>query len=264
MQSILFHIGSFTIYSYGTILALAFILSMIIVLWKSARLGMTRQTIYDLGIWIIIGGLLGARIAYVFLNLDEFKNHLLEIFMIQHGGLAFHGSFIGGVLSLWIFTRLRKLSFFKMLDLVIPPLVLGHSIGRMGCFLNGCCFGTLTKCDWAVNFPANSLPAYHWGKLHLIHPTQIYEAVALLTLFFILLIIDKKKRFDGTTFCFYLLLYPIIRFCTEFFRGDHTLVILNRFTFFQGISVVLFLLGGILYALLSYYDRRRNHQTVSS
>lgn len=264
MKSILLHIGSFTIYSYGTVLALGFVLAMIVLLWRGAKRGIDRQTIYDFGIWIILGGLLGARIAYVLFNLAEFKDHPLEILMIQRGGLVFYGSFFGGVFSLWLFVKRKGLSFLKMMDLVMPPLVLGHAIGRIGCFLNGCCFGRPTRCAWAVNFPRASLPAYAFGPLHLIHPVQLYESILLLIVFFILLKLDSYKKFNGVVFCFYLLLYPLVRFSTEFFRGDHPLIIFHTLTLYQGISVLLFLTGIILYLLLRKYDERRNYKTISS
>jgi phosphatidylglycerol:prolipoprotein diacylglycerol transferase len=247
MKSILFQLGPVTVYSYGTILALAFILSLFLTVKRAHSVGVSKQTVYDLGIWLILGGLLGARIAYVLLHWDEFRGRLIEIIMIQKGGLAFYGSFIGGALFLWIFLKRKKLSFLKFADFMIPVVALAHGIGRVGCFLNGCCYGKPTECAWGVNFPVGSPPTAHYGISHLIHPTQIYETLLLIMLFFILLWIDRHKKFEGQTFISYLLLYPLIRFFTEFFRGDHPLIIFNLFTQYQLFSVILFLIGAIFY-----------------
>lgn len=247
MRSILFHFGPFTVYSYGTVLALAFILSLFLMVKRAYKIEIPKQTVYDLGIWMIVGGLLGARIAYVLFHMDEFWHRPLEIFMIHRGGLVFYGSFVGGVIFLWFFLKRRKLSFLKFADFIIPIIALAHGIGRVGCFLNGCCYGKPTECPWGVDFPAGSSPAQHYGLSHSIHPTQLYEALLLVTLFFVLLWIDKRKKFEGQTFFSYLLIYPLMRFFLEFFRGDHYKIVFNVFTQYQIYSLILFLLGGICY-----------------
>jgi phosphatidylglycerol:prolipoprotein diacylglycerol transferase len=256
VRSVLFHLGPFTIYSYGTVLALGFILSLFLIVKRAHKIGISKQTIYDLGIWMIIGGLLGARIAYVLFHMDEFWRRPMDIFMIHRGGLVFYGSFIGGALFSWFFLKRRKFSFLKFADFIIPVVALGHGIGRIGCFLNGCCYGKPTECPWGVHFPAGSAPSQHYGFSHSLHPTQLYEAFLLAVLFFVLLWIDKRKKFEGQTFFSYLLMYPLIRFFLEFFRGEHSLILFNLFTVYQIFSVILFLLGGLLYYRFSRNVRR--------
>lgn len=250
MKSILFELGPFTIYSYGTVLALAFLLSVILIVQQCEKVGVSKQVIFDLGIWAIMGGLVGARFLYVISHWGEFMHRPMEILMIHRGGLAFYGGFLGGLGAAWVFLKRHRLPFLRVADLVIPVIPLAHGIGRIGCFLNGCCYGRPISCAWGINFPLGSLPERHFGRDHLIHPSQIYEMIALICLYFILLRLDKRKKFEGQTFAFYLLLYPMIRFILEFFRGDNPFVIPGILSIYQMASIFLFAMGLILFFIL--------------
>ncbi|MBI1869991.1 MAG: prolipoprotein diacylglyceryl transferase [Chlamydiae bacterium] len=256
MKSILFKLGTITLYSYGAMMALGFFLGVIVLRLRSQKMGIPRQKSYDLGIGMMIGGLMGARVFYVATHWHTYFHHPLEIIMIQKGGLAFYGGLMGGILAIKIFSYTQNFPFLKIADLVIIALVPAHAIGRIGCFMNGCCFGRPTKMPWAVNFPQGSLPALHYGPHHLIHPVQLYEAWLLTFLFWFLLWIDQRKTFEGETFIFYLMLYPVLRFSMEFFRGDNPLI--GALSIFQWMS-----LGTAGFALIYFYrskrDVRRNH-----
>lgn len=258
MKSVLFQWGVLTIYSYGTVLALAFILVLVLMVHRGKKHGMSPQMIYDLNVFIIVGGLIGARLAYVILNWEEFSHQPLEILMIHRGGLVFYGSLLGGMLFLWIYLKRHKMPFLKMADLMAPLLALGHGIGRLGCFLNGCCYGRPTQSFLAVNFPQKSLPAQHYGPENLLHPTQLYEMGTLIILFIILQWHDRHKEFEGQTFLCYLMFYPVVRFFMEFLRGDNPFVIPEVLTVYQVVSIGLFGVGLILYLKL------KNKKNVSS
>jgi len=251
MRSILFQLGPITIFSYGTILAVSFVICLSLMISQRNRVGMSTQQVYDMAVWTIIGGLLGARLTYVIMHWDEFSKNLVEIVMIHRGGLAFFGSYIGGAAALILFLKRHRLPFLKFADFFSPFVALGHAVGRLGCFMNGCCYGRPTECPWGVTFPAGSLPASHFGLNHRIHPTQLYEFSLLIILFLILHRMDQRKKFDGQTFSLYLILYSLIRFLMEFLRGDARYVIPGWLTVFQSFCLVFMVLGVTIYLLKS-------------
>jgi phosphatidylglycerol:prolipoprotein diacylglycerol transferase len=180
------------------------------------RFNISRDAIWDLLLYILISGVAGARLFHVILNLSYYASRPLEIIMFQKGGLAIHGGIIFAILVGIVVISKKRLAFWKTADLIILYLPLGQAIGRLGCFLNGCCYGK-------------------WG-----HPVQIYSSIALLTLFFALkLISQKKRRFDGEIFLLYFLLYCPIRFALDFLRGDLT-VVLFGLTTSQIVNILLF------------------------
>lgn len=156
---------SVTIYSYGFMLAVAVILCTFLLSRDARREGIETDVITDLVFWIVIGGIIGARFFYILLNYSFFVDHPFEVIMIQKGGLAWQGGLIFGALTAVSFIRRKKLFLPAVLDLVAPYLALGQSIGRVGCFLNGCCFGK--EFAQGVYFPV------HAARLH---PTQLYLA----------------------------------------------------------------------------------------
>lgn len=251
MRSILFQLGPVTIFSYGTILALSFVVCISLMIRQKARIGLSTQGIYDMTVWTIVGGLLGARITYVILHWNEFSKNLTEIIMIQRGGLAFFGSYIGGAIALTLYLKRHKLPFLNFADFFSPFVALGHAFGRIGCFMNGCCYGGPTACPWGVTFPKGSLPSAHYGLNHHIHPTQLYECGLLIGLFVLLQKIDKNKKFEGQTFSLYLIAYSLIRFSMEFLRGDRKYVIPGWLTVYQSFCLVFMVLGVFLYILKS-------------
>ncbi len=195
------------------------------------------EVIFDLVFWVVCAGILGARVFYVLLNLDYFLNDLSEILKIQNGGLAWQGGLVGGTLAGILFIRKHALPFWETLDVCAPYIALGHSIGRIGCFLNGCCYGK--EVSWGIYFPA-----YH-ARLH---PTQLYESISLFLIFFILKKYQTVSQTAGEVFVFYLILASLERFVVEFFRADHTIT-------FLGLSV--FQWGSLLVVTVAWYANSR-------
>jgi phosphatidylglycerol---prolipoprotein diacylglyceryl transferase len=228
-------IGPFTFYSYGVMLALAVLLCTFLLGRDARQHNISREVIFDLVFWCVLWGIVGARIFYIFLNIPYFMSNPLEIPMLQKGGLAFQGGFLGGALAGVWFIRNKKLPLRLLLDLSAPYLALGQAIGRVGCFLNGCCYGR--PVDWGLYFPV------HEAKLH---PTQLYEAFGLLLIFVILKTAQRKVHQAGYIFVLYLWLAAIERFTVEFFRADHTTLWLGL-SLFQYVALCIFLSGLVLF-----------------
>ncbi len=245
MHPILFHLGPVTIYSYGALFALA-ILAAAAVSAREARLrGIRPELVTDLIFWVVLGGLVGARALYVLTNIECYRNAPLEILMLQRGGLVFYGGFFGGsAAGLW-YARRKRLPLARCADVLVPGVALAHAIGRLGCFLNGCCYGRPTSVFWGVSFPHGNGP---------VHPTQLYEAGALLLLFAVLRARARRAAFDGEVAVWYLLLYGLIRFLIEFLRGDSPPVI-GGLTLSQVISGCLLTVTAVVYRFLCHRHR---------
>lgn len=231
MHSVLFQIGPLTVYSYGVMIALA----VLVCAWGLSRdakvYKIPAEAVYDLIFWTVAWGILGARLFYVMLTWEYFSQRPFEIVMLQQGGLSWQGGFIGGVAAgLW-FVKKKKLPLRVFLDLVAPYIALGQSIGRIGCFLNGCCYGK--PAAWGIYFPS------HEARLH---PTQLYETAGLFLIFLILKWSSKKSHHAGMIFVLYLWLAAIERFTVEFFRADHDTLWLGL-SLFQYISLAIFFAG---------------------
>jgi len=213
MHPILFSIGPITIYSYGVMLATAVLVCTYLLSRDARRYNISAETAYDLVFWCMLGGIIGARIFYVFIEWPYFSGNLMEIPMLQKGGLAWQGGFLGGVLAGVWFARRQKLTLKPLLDLAAPYIALGQSIGRVGCFLNGCCYGKPVA--WGIYFPT------HQARLY---PTQLFETAGLFIIFLILKNAQTKPHRPGFIFVFYLWLAAIERFIVEFYRADHDLL----------------------------------------
>ncbi len=265
MHPILFKIGRFEIYSYGVLLALAFYISLYLLTKDLTRLSLSRQTrkenisvqtILDIAFWVIASGFLGGKLAYIISNLPLYIQNPFDA-SLWRGGFIFHGGFFLSLITIFIYTKKKKLSFFPIADLLIPYAALGQAIGRIGCFLNGCCYGKPTDLPIGKVFTLNSPAGYHYGALPL-HPTQLYSSLFLFVLFLLLKKIEDKRTFEGETFLFYLILYPAFRFFLDFLRGDRLGPFFHNLTLFQIIC------GGIVFISLTILiGKKRGKKSVS-
>lgn len=226
MYPILFKIGPITIYSYGFFLALAYLTGSILAQREAKRRGVGAHFISNLCLVCLISGIIGARIFFLLLNLDFFKENPLEIIMLQHGGLVWYGGLISAVASLLIYIRIKKQPIFVTLDLMAPYVALAQAIGRIGCFLNGCCYGKL------------------WRQVNILYPTQIFSSLSMLFVFLVLRVMQKQGLKTGSIFFSYLALYASKRFFIEFLRGDSP-------TVFLGLSVFQLISAGIFVSALA-------------
>lgn len=235
MHPILFQIGPLTIYSYGAMLAVAVVACSFLLSRDAAKTGLNREIVYDLVFWVVLGGIIGARVFYICISWEYFSHDLLEMLMINRGGLAWQGGFFGGALAGVWFARRCRLSLRALLDLCAPYIALGQSIGRVGCFLNGCCFGK--PWDHGIFFPT------HQARLY---PTQLYETAGLFLIFVVLKIAGRRSHQPGMVFVLYLWLAAIERFIVEFYRADHDTLWLGL-SLFQYIALVVFVIGIVIF-----------------
>ena len=251
MHPILFEIGNWPVYSYGVLLAAAYLLALQLAVWRAKRRGIDPNRVMDLGIWIIIAALVGAKLLLVVVDWDYYRSNPGEMFSLVRSAGVFYGGLVVATITGLVLIRRYKLPVWATADLYAPGIALGHVIGRMGCFFAGCCWGKPTDLPWGITFtnPAASLNVGTPLNVAL-HPTQLYEAGAELIILALLLATERKwKYFEGRTFWLYMLLYGITRFVIEFYRGDPRGMVMGISTS-QFVSVLLVPLSiGMLYWL---------------
>jgi phosphatidylglycerol:prolipoprotein diacylglycerol transferase len=251
----LFHIGSFPVNTYGVLLALAFMAALFVASRLGGRDGLPRERVFDLGLWMLLGGLIGSKLLLMVAEPEygqDWRN-LLSIDFLRSGGV-WYGGFLGGLLTGVVLIRRYRLPFWKVTDALAPGVALGQAIGREGCFAAGCCWGRPTDVPWGVEFGelAHRITGVPTG-VHL-HPTQLYESFAALLLFLFLYWLHRRKRFDGQVIGAYAVLYGLTRFAIEFFRDDPRgdilgLTTLTHLSTSQLISLVV-IAGGLVFLLL--------------
>jgi phosphatidylglycerol---prolipoprotein diacylglyceryl transferase len=255
MHPIFLELGPITIRWYGLMAAIGFLAAYWFFKSRAARLGMSSSEASNLLILLFISGIAGARIYYVIWNWEQFAGNPVEIFLINRGGLVFYGGFILAIVALVVWARVRKQKLADLFDALAIPLAVGHGFGRLGCFMNGCCYGRETSLGWAIH--PNAPPEVAGLPLH---PTQLYEAFGIFYIAFCLTYIEKFRRYPGSVAGTYLILYALLRFIVEFFRGDVPHDVLGRFTLAQTVCMGLFIVAWLLSARQSYraaIERRR-------
>ena len=249
MHKIAFQFGGFTIYWYGVFVALGFLAGLWTASRRALRHGIRAESIVDLGPWLILGTLVGARGLYVlsYWREDFAGKPFWQIFNIRGGGLVFYGGLIGASLACVLYVRWKKLPLWKTADILAPSIALGHAFGRIGCLMNGCCYGRACALPWAIQFPYG-----HATYPNRVHPTEIYEAALDFVLYLFLAWLFRRKRFDGQIFAVYLLCYAVLRAFVESFRGDYTTYYLGgHATPAQVLSIFIFMAGALLWRALS-------------
>jgi phosphatidylglycerol---prolipoprotein diacylglyceryl transferase len=248
----LFHLGKYAIPTYGVLVATGVLVGLWISVRNSARQGIKPETAWDFGIAVVLAGILGSKILYVVLDWRTYAEHPKEIFSLatlQAGGV-FSGGLIAAFIVAWWFVRKYQMPALATCDAFSPGLALGHSIGRLGCFAAGCCYGKETTRWWGVTFTnpiANLNTGIPLGKA--LAPTQLIESAAELIIFGVLTWMFARKKFDGQVFGAYLFLYGIARFFIEFLRDDPGRggPYFGVLSGTQLISIGLVLAGGILW-----------------
>jgi len=216
---VLFQFGALTIRWYGVLVALGFIVGLWLSLREAKRKGFVSDQILNLAIWILIGGLVGARLFFVVQSdWRYYLNHPFEIAASWQGGLAFYGAVIGGVLAGLIYTWRKNLPFLPLADAAVPGILLGQAVGRVGCLINGCCAGTQANLPWSITYTHPNALVSQLGVE--VHPTQLYEIVMNLVLFGFLWSIRKRVKIDGLLFLLYGGLYSVGRLFLFTFRDE--------------------------------------------
>ena len=249
MHPVMFSVFGKEIYSYGILAALGFLGAILTWTWMSRREVRPPGFASDLGFWLMASGIVGSRLAYVLANWPHYRAAPLEIFRIDQGGLIFYGGFLLACLALVLFARRHRLPLWHAADFAIPGLAIGHALGRVGCFLNGCCYGRPAgDAVCGIAYPPVCEPGRLFPDIPL-YPVQLLEAAALVFLWIALLAAYPRRQKDGAVFALYLVLYPPVRFFLEYLRGD------ERQAWFvldvaQATSIALFLAGLLLFAFL--------------
>ena len=253
MHPILFEVGDWPVYSYGVLLALAYLAALQLAVVRARRRGLDGSRVMDLGIYLIIAALVGAKLMLVLVDFEYFVSEPGEILSLVRAGGVFYGGLIAAVaVALWL-VRTYELPMWTTADLFAPGIALGHVIGRFGCLLAGCCYGRPASVPWAITFTDPAAAANVGTPLGIpLHPTQLYDAGAELLILLILLTTERKGRpFPGRTFWLYILLYGLSRFVIELFRGDDRGIVLGVSTS-QFVSLVAIPLAvGVLLRLRS-------------
>ncbi len=243
---VLFSIGGIKIYSYGVMLALAFLIPFLIAKRKSRR-GFMQEHLESIVLLAVLGGILGARMGFVLINIKQFANPL-DAFKIWDGGLASYGGILGAFLLMLLYTKIKRLNLFEVMDFIAPYFVLGFAIGRIGCLLNWDDYGKPTEVAWA--FLVDKVPR---------HPTQIYLSLSLLLLFGLLYVLYEKTQRNlkpsspqfgflyrkGFISLLSLLLYSAINFSIDFLRYYPPEQYFSGIALTQWITMSLFFIAGI-------------------
>ena len=261
------------VFGYGLMLFLAFLVSMNVAARSARRAGLDPELIYDLSLFVFLGGLIGARVFYVIQYWGDRLRTVADVFKIWEGGIVLYGSIIGGTLVFFAYRALRPFPLMPALDSIAPALAVGIAIGRLGCFMNGCCYGDVCDLPWAVSFPEPSAPfmahrdagliepGAHWSRP--VHPTQLYSVADGFILMGLLLAYAPVRRRDGEVMALLMVTYPVTRFLVEHLRGDES-ALATGMTISQNISVGLLLSGLAFWIWLSRRPRERFAESAAA
>lgn len=262
MSPELFRVFGVPIYAYRTLLALSFVVCTLLAVRDSKRRPGGIELSPSIGIWAMFGALIGARTFFI-LQYGRAID-IWRALLIWEGGLVFYGGLIGGVAAVALHLRLRRTSFLNAADSMAPYVAVGEAVTRVGCFLNGCCWGGVCTLPWGVQFPAGS-PAFDQqvqdgmittAAAHTlpVHPTQLYMTFGLLIAGFALRGLLMRRPPEGVVFFAYLLLYGVLRFVVELLRGDSARSVAGL-TVSGGISIGLAIIGATTWVHLTRRSR---------
>lgn len=260
MRVILFTIGDFPIRSYGIIVALAILLAMGVAYFL-ARGTQYQKHVPNVITYAVVGALVGARFWHVFLfQWPYYSENIGQIFAIWNGGIAIQGALVGGFIAAFIYTRVHKISFWELADIVAPAIILGQSIGRIACLLNGDAFGSPTGSDFGLVYPEGTMAYDEYGSQPL-WPAEVWEGQWDLIVFAILIVLKNKSWPTGFLFLAYNILYSIGRFMLGFLRGDSP-----RYAFdwtagqWTSIGVIIVSVGIMIYFFIRDKNRGKSDQ----
>ncbi len=261
MFPILVKIGPVSIHTYGFMMAVGVASGLWFLYVQAKKQALDAPKLLDMAFYTIIVSLIGAKLALLAGQFSYYLKNPSELISFARTGGVFQGGLAFGlVFALW-YMRKNRLSTWKVADIAVPALALGHGFGRIGCFMAGCCFGRECSVPWGVVFRneyASKLTGIPTG-IHL-HPTQLYESILNFTNFLILFVILKKKKFDGQVFSFYIINYSIIRYFVEFYRGDHqakAYIIQNPSAYLSMSLPQLICIIGLVGGSLAYFILKR-------
>jgi phosphatidylglycerol:prolipoprotein diacylglycerol transferase len=251
------HIGPLTLHTYGFLLALAFLAGLWVAARQARRAGLDPGRVTDLAVYVLIAGLIGAKVLFVIVEWRYYAEHPREILSVFQLGGVFYGGLMAAFPVAWWFVKRYGLDGWKTADVLAPGVAIGQAVGRLGCFAAGCCHGRATHVAWAVTFRDIYAARTSGTPLDVpLHPVQLYESAAAVVIFAALLWLSPRKKFDGQVVVAYVVLYSMARFGIEFFRGDSArgFVLGGLLSTSQLIAIILVVAAG---ALWPYLAKRR-------
>ncbi len=257
---ILISFGPINIYWYGVLIVTGILIGILVVLKLAPYYNIPKTIIIDSIFWLILGGIIGARLYHIILELPFYLEHPLNMFKLWQGGLAFHGALITGIFFIWFFTKKNNIDFWLLTAIYVPGLALAQTIGRWGNYFNQEIFGQPTNLPWGIPIvPDNRILDFYNSQFF--HPTFLYESIGNFLIFAVLifihyLIIKKKNNFYQSVLINYLLMYSLLRFSVEFIRIDSTPMLFGLRSP-QAISLLIIFII-FLYGLLLKYKKRAN------
>jgi phosphatidylglycerol:prolipoprotein diacylglycerol transferase len=262
MHPEIFRIGPTPVYSYGLMLVISFALGILIAQRRAKRRGIPAEAILDVTTVILLSSIIGSRILYVAFHMEEFRGHWLDTINVFKGlaGLSMFGGIVLAVVLSILYMRLKQLPVWQIGDAVAPSIALGLGITRIGCLLNGCCFGRPTDLPWGITFPPGCVAFSMVGGVP-VHPTQLYESLSGFLIFGIALLIDRKRLGPGSVLCVVLGLYGVVRFLVDFVRYQEP----NNYLALAGLSLTssqVFSLCFIIAALIGLFVFNMKGRTV--
>ena len=237
MYPVLIRLGTLEIHTYGVLVAAGFLAGILTAQRRARQAGFAPESIGDLGVWLIVAAMLGAKLFHIIFFWNDFSEGWRATGPASlRAGFVFYGGFLGAAAGLLTYARLKKLPVWQLADVLAPSVALGHAFGRLGCFFEGCCYGKACALPWAIHLPGHAMA---------VHPTQLYEAAGNLVIFAGLNAAYRRKRFAGQICWLYVLTYGALRLGVEFFRGDYEVHYLGVFTIAQLMA------GGLMLAAVA-------------
>lgn len=247
MYPILFSTPWFNVYSYGLLIALGYTLGTLIILREARREGLDYEAIFDMLLMQLIVGILGSRLLFV-LEYSPEKLNFKDFFALEQGGLTFYGAVISSIIFDLLYLKYKKMPFWQVIDCVGYGLPAGIALARVGCLLNGCCFGVTCDCPWGIVFPqAGNYPR---------HPAQIYESLGALLIWYLLYRLKPVRRNYGETFLACMASYGLVRFIVEFYRAENPKIWLGM-TMAQFIGLIMITAAFVTWQKLSANGKLR-------
>ena len=254
MHPDLFSIGPLTVHTYGVFVAIGFLAGIFIAVKTGKKAGIDPNRVLDMGFIIILSGIIGSRIAYIFINFSHYTAYPLDIFKLWKGGLVFSGGLVFVIIVTIWYARRNSYNILAIGDLWAPAAAIGQAIGRIGCFFAGCCYGKPGgDLPWCIVFSNPKSMATLDVPLH---PAQLYSSLSSFIIFTVLMILQSKKKFEGQVFLWFLILHSTARLFLEKFRGDSRgIIITNDFSMTQRLALLI-LIGSVTALFLLKPDNK--------